>query len=132
MTVTAATACAPAAGMVKSFEACTGVSLDATNLLLQMGRTKSLDLEHLDDSSMTRFAAYTQHPPRAGTVKRMRKPELDSKVSTIAWKATPGHPMSAPKDMNDACAMFVISNSDIDACRGISKQSTLKTTSPSS
>lgn len=96
-------------------EECSGISLDETSLLLQMGETKSL--EDLCHTPMTRFAAYSLHPAKNGTVKRMKKPEIESEISFVSWKVTPGQTMTMSKSMRESCVLFVITNSDMETLR---------------
>lgn len=106
----AARAAGGAVGRV--IEECCGVALDETSLLMQMGHSAPLQMR--ESPRMTCYAAYSLHPPKAGVVKRMQMPDLDSTIS-VSWRATPGQRLSAPTSMRDIALLLVITNPDMES-----------------
>ncbi len=84
--------------------------IEETSLLLQMGHSEPLLVR--EGAGITKYAAYSLHAPKQGVVKQMRKPELDSTVSSLTWKAAPGQTLSSPTSMSDASMLIVIRNAD--------------------
>ncbi|CDF35195.1 unnamed protein product [Chondrus crispus] len=95
----------------KVIEECSGVALEETSLLMQMGH--KTPLHKFKSTEMRRYAAYSIHPPKAGVVKRMQIPKLDSTISSVSWRAVPGKRLSAPTSMRDIALVLVISNTDM-------------------
>eukprot|EP00177_Eucheuma_denticulatum_P007266 GFKZ01013234.1.p1 GENE.GFKZ01013234.1~~GFKZ01013234.1.p1 ORF type:complete len:809 (+),score=81.49 GFKZ01013234.1:195-2621(+) len=99
-------------GVGKVIEECCGIALDETSLLLQMGHGSVLKMR--ESEKMTCYAAYSLHPPKAGVVKRLQKPQVNSTVSAVSWRTMPGQRLSEPKSMRDIAVMVVISNPDLE------------------
>lgn len=97
----------------KVIEECCGVALDETSLLMQMGYPVPLQMR--ETTEMTCYAAYSLHPPKAGVVKKMQMPDLDSTISVVSWRTTPGQHLSAPTSMRDIALMIVITNPDMES-----------------
>lgn len=126
------TAGAPGGLVSNVIKECCGIGLDETSLVAQMGHAGAVRKQRaaerfmqageaagpaLKDESnkMMCYTACCLHPPKAGVVKRIIKPDMDSWVAFFSPRVAPGQRLSAPTSMLDVALLIVITNPDLES-----------------